>query len=33
MFIFALDSKVNNMANIKFIVRDMDSDTEQTIYT
>lgn len=32
MFIFALDSKVNNMANIKFIVRDMDSDTEQTIY-
>lgn len=32
MFIFALDSKVNNMANIRFIVRDMDSDTEQTIY-
>ena len=32
MFIFALDSKVNNMANIKFIVRDMDSDTEQTVY-
>lgn len=32
MFIFALDSKVNNMANIRFIVRDMDSDTEQTVY-
>lgn len=32
MFIFALDSKVNNMANIRFIVRDMDSDTEQAVY-
>lgn len=32
MFIFALDSKVNKMANIRFIVRDMDSDTEQTVY-
>lgn len=27
-----MDSKVNIMANIKFLIRDMEAETEQTVY-